>query len=214
MWSSVVGRQDDSVVVSEIAATVRPTPGRIRSTVRWAVTAAATVVSTCALELVATAAGALLVASGLLRGASQAAVLGLLGASYLLWFAGLRANVMVNWHLLEQTGTSTNLPSKVLFELAQIRSSSQRTSRAASAVGYLATEIAKEAPYYAGAFGTALLSDTIDSTDALVFLAGTNVGAAVYEYGVAGLSRTFLNRRPCVQSALQPSSKSVRSEAS
>ena len=33
------------------------------------------------------------------------------------------------------------------------------------------------------------------STDALVFLAGTNVGAAVYEYGVARLSRTGLRRR-------------------
>ena len=107
----------------------------------------------------------------------------------------LRVNVIANWLLLEQTGTSTNLPSKVMFELARLRSSSRRAPRAASAAGYVATEIAKEAPYYAGAFGTALLSDTVDSTDALVFLAGTNVGAAVYEYGVARLSRTFLNRR-------------------
>lgn len=45
------------------------------------------------------------------------------------------------------------------------------------------------------AFGTALLSDAINSTDPLIFFAGTNVGAAAaYGYGVARLSRTFLNR--------------------
>ena len=82
-----------------------------------------------------------------------------------------------------------------MFELARLRSTSRPAARAASAVGYVATEIAKEAPYYAGAFGTALLSDTVDSTDALVFLAGTNLGAAAYEYGVARLSRTFLDKR-------------------
>jgi hypothetical protein len=31
--------------------------------------------------------------------------------------------------------------------------------------------------------------------DALVFLAGTNIGAAVYEYGLARLSRAVLARR-------------------
>ena len=29
----------------------------------------------------------------------------------------------------------------------------------------------------------------------LIFLAGTNIGAAVYEYGLAALSNTFLDRR-------------------
>jgi hypothetical protein len=97
--------------------------------------------------------------------------------------------------VLEETGTSTNLPSKLMFDIVRLHSSSQHGPRAASAAGYIATELAKEAPYYAGAFGTALISDTIDSTDALVFLAGTNVGAALYEYGLARLSNTFLDRR-------------------
>ena len=81
------------------------------------------------------------------------------------------------------------------FELARLRSTSQRAARAASAAGYVVTEVAKEAPYYAGAFATTLLSDSVDSTDALAFLAGTNVGAAVYEYGVAHLTRTYLHKR-------------------
>lgn len=168
----------------------------IRPTVcSWAVIIAATVVSTGALDIVATTTGALLAASHVLDGASPPAVFGFLAASYLLWAAGLRVNVIANWCLLEQTGTSTNVLSKVMFELARIRSTSRRAARAASAAGYVAIEIAKEAPYYVGAFGAALLSDTVDSSDALVFLAGTNVGAAAYEYGVARLSRAFLDKR-------------------
>ncbi|MET1003340.1 MAG: hypothetical protein ABWZ15_16145 [Acidimicrobiia bacterium] len=172
----------------------RRPPEQLRPTLRWAVTGAATGLSWCTLELAATAAGSLLVASPVLDGASPSVAVGFLLATYALWVAGLRLNLVANWLLLEQTGASTNLPSKVMFELARARSRSRRLPRAASAVGYVATEIAKEAPYYAGAFGTALLSDTVNSTDALVFLAGTNVCAAAYEYCVARLSRTVLDR--------------------
>jgi hypothetical protein len=173
---------------------MRPAPARFSATIRWAITVVATGVSTCALDVVATAAGTLFAASNPFEGAPEAALLALLAVSYLVWAAGLRLNVIANWHLLEQTGTSTNLPSKVMFELARRRSSSERARRAASAAGYVATEVAKEAPYYAGAFGTALLSDSVTSTDAILFLAGTNVGAAVYEWAVARLSRTVLDR--------------------
>lgn len=164
-------------------------------TTRWVITVIATAVSICALDIVATAVGTVLAASNLFGGASQASVLGFLAVTYLLWVAGLRANVVANWCLLEQTGTSTNLPSKAMFELARRRSSSPRVPRVASAAGYVGTEIAKEGPYYAGAFGTAVLSDSVSSTDALVFIAGTNIGAAAYEYGLARLSRIFLDRR-------------------
>jgi NNMT/PNMT/TEMT family len=122
-------------------------------------------------------------------------VLGFLAATYVVWGAGLWLNLMANWRLLEETGTSTNALSKGLFDLARLRSGNQRTVRAASAAGYVVVEIAKEAPYYAGAFGTALLSDAVDSTDALVFLGGANLGAAVYEYGVSRLTRTILDAR-------------------
>lgn len=196
--------------------TVPATRQPIHQTARWAITLAGTIVSTFALDLIATASGAALAASNLFDGASDLVVFGVLAATYLLWFAGLRANVMANWGLLEQTGTSTNLPSKVLFELVRRRSNSRHAARVASAVGYLATELAKEAPYYVGAFGTALLSDGVDSTDALVFLAGTNVGAAVYEYGVAQLSRAFLDRRQriCRARSDEPQVPSVVSTSS
>ena len=168
---------------------------RSRSPLRWALTLAATVVSTWALDVVAAFAGVLLAASHVFDGAPRFLVVGFLAATYVLWALGLQANLIANWRLLEETGTSTNALSKVGFELARLRSSSQRAVRAASAAGYVVTEIAKEAPYYAGAFGTALLSDSVDSTDALVFLGGANLGAAVYEYGVARLTRAMLNGR-------------------
>src|SRR5262249_11376717 len=155
-----------------------------RSVGRWSIVVVATVVSTCALDLVATISGAIVAASPVLDGASRAAVVGFLVATYLLWFLGLRTNLAANGRLLEETGTSTNLLSKVLFELARRRSGSERPRQAAGRVGYLVTELAKEAPYYLGAFGAALLSDTVDATDALVFLAGTNIGAALYELGL------------------------------
>jgi len=46
-----------------------------------------------------------------------------------------------------------------------------RARRIAGATGYVATELAKEAPYYAGAFGAALVSDSVSSGDAIVFWA-------------------------------------------
>jgi hypothetical protein len=72
---------------------------------------------------------------------------------------------------------------------------SSAPSRFASQAGYVSTEIAKEIPYYAGAFGAALLSDSVSSNDALVFLAGANLGAAAYEYALGRLTRTFLRLR-------------------
>ena len=44
-------------------------------------------------------------------------------------------------------------------------------------------------PYYAGAFGAALLTDSVSSNEAMLFLGGANLGAAVYEYGLARLTR-------------------------
>ena len=160
----------------------------------WLITFAATAASTYALDAVATAAGVALAASGLLHGLDHGLVLAFLAGSYVLWAAGLRVSLAANWSLLEDTGTSTNALSKAAYDLTKLRSTSARMTKVAAAAGYVGTELAKEAPYYAGAFGTALVSDSVSSNDALVFLAGANLGAAVYEYGVAWLTRAFLRR--------------------
>jgi hypothetical protein len=159
---------------------------------RWAVTFTATALSTYALDAVATAAGVALVASHLLRGLDHALVLAFLASTYVAWGAGLRVNLRANLSLLDRTGTSTNALSKAAYDIVGLRSSSRRVRTIAAGAGYVATEVAKEVPYYAGAFGAAVLSDSVSSNDALIFLAGANLGAALYEYGLARLTRAFL----------------------
>jgi hypothetical protein len=160
--------------------------------VRWVITAAATAGSALALDVTATAVGVLVVATHVLDDASLVVLVAVLATTYGLWAAGLRVNVVANGRLLEATGTSTSVLSKLLFDAAWRRAWSPRGARAASAAGYVTLEAAKEIPYYAGAFGSALATDDVDAAEAIIFLAGTNVGAAVYEIGLARLTRRGL----------------------
>ena len=175
--------------------THRPNLRHRKALSAWMITLAATAASTYALDALATAAGALLVTSQLLSGLDHPLVLVLLAATYVLWGVAVWANVGANWSLLQSTGTSTNALSKAAFELT--RRMGARTQLVAAAAGYVATEIAKEAPYYAGAFGAAVLTEAVSSTDALLFLAGANLGAAAYEYLLARLTRRLVRRTRC-----------------
>jgi NNMT/PNMT/TEMT family len=167
----------------------------LEGTRRWIITLAATAVSTYALDAVATAGGLLLVATQIHSGADHLFILLFLASTYVAWGAGLRVNLRENWALLEGTGTSTNLLSKAAYDLVTLRAWSVPARKFAAGAGYVGTEVAKEAPYYAGAFGAALLTDSISANDALTFLGGANLGAAVYEYGLARGVRAFLHRR-------------------
>ena len=163
-----------------------------RTRLAWLLTLVATAASTYALDAVATAAGLLLVATGVLGGAGHVAVLVFLTATYVAWGAGLSANLGANRRLLARTGTSTNALSKLAFDLAGRRA--PRRQRLAADAGYVLTELVKEAPYYVGAFGTAVVTDSVSANDALVFLGGANLGAAAYEYGLSKLTLAFLRR--------------------
>ena len=161
----------------------------------WIVTLLATAASTYALDAFATAVGGTLAASGLLGGLDRVSLLALLASTYVLWAAGLRANLAANWTLLTATGLSTNAVSKAAHDIMGRRDGGPRARRLAASGGYLLTEAAKEIPYYAGAFGASVLTNAVSTADALVFLAGTNVGAAIYEYGAARATRAFLGAR-------------------
>ena len=161
---------------------------------RWVVTLLATAVSTYALDGFAVAVGALLAASGLLAGLDGPLLLAFLAATYAVWGAGLRVNLAANWSLLSWTGTSTNVVSKAAHDIARARRAGSRMRRFAASSGYVVCELAKEVPYYASASGAVLLSDTVSGGDAIVFIAGTNLGAALYEYGLARATRGYLQK--------------------
>jgi hypothetical protein len=168
---------------------------RSRRRTVWLVTLVATLASMYALDAFATAVGGSLAASGLLAGLGRAQLLTFLAITYLVWAAGMRANLAANWSLLTRTGISTNALSKVAHDIARGRDAGPRGRRLAASGGYVLTEAAKEVPYYAGAFGATLLTGAVTTADALVFLAGSNVGAAIYEYGAARATRAFLRSR-------------------
>jgi hypothetical protein len=160
----------------------------------WAATIAASIITTYALDFVATSAGLLVVASGWLAGITHWQALGLLFATYLVWGAGLWAMMLANWELLRHTGTSANILSKVAHDLVARLTASPRWRRIAAHVGFMATELAKEAPYYFGAAGAALFSESISAIDAIIFLVGANMGAAAYGFTLAHGVRLFARR--------------------
>ncbi|MFC7534617.1 hypothetical protein [Actinoplanes sp. GCM10030250] len=160
----------------------------------WAASLAATAASTYALDLWAAAAGAGLVASGLLADLDHRSVVVFLLVTYTVWVFGLRANLRANGSLLAATGASTNVLSKLAYDITRRRWGDGRAARLAAAVAYTATEVAKEVPYYTAAFGAAAVTDSITTDDALVFLAGANLGAALYEAALARLTRSILRR--------------------
>ncbi|MET0415185.1 MAG: hypothetical protein ABW022_04080, partial [Actinoplanes sp.] len=162
---------------------------------KWAISLAATAASSYALEASVTAAGFCLVASGLLGDVGHRWLLVFLVASYAAWGFALRAALRANWTLLTTTGTSTNVLSKMAYDMTRRRTTGVRAARLAAVLGYAGTEVAKELPYYAGAFGAAVFSASVTADEALIFLAGGNLGAALYEYGLARLTGAFLRRR-------------------
>jgi hypothetical protein len=182
-------------------------PRRGRS---WGVTLLFTAASTYALDAFAIAVGALLAASGLLAGLDGPLLLAFLAATYAVWGAGLRVSLAANWSLLDSTGASSNVLSKAAHDLARARHAGPRMRRLAASSGYLVCELAKEVPYYASASGAVLLSDTVSAGDAIVFLGGTNLGAALYEYGLARGTRAYLRRRGA---ATEHAARRVRARA-
>ena len=161
---------------------------------RWVATAAASFVTAYALDFVATSLGLLVVASGLLSGIGFVGALLLLVASYVFWGGGLWAVIKANWALLQRTGACTNILAKAGHDLAVRLGWSLRGRKVAAYVGNTATELAKEAPYYIGAGGFALFTDSVSAVDAIVFLAGANTGAAIYGFALARGLGYFLAR--------------------
>ena len=162
---------------------------------RWFIALVATALSTYTLDAFATTTGVLLAASHLLQGLDFRILGCFLAITYGVWWLAMRENLAANWALLQDTGTSTNVLSKVAHDSTALWTQSARARRFAASVGYVGTELVKETPYYAGAFGAALVSDAVSAGEALIFLGGANLGAAAYEFALARGTSAYLERR-------------------
>lgn len=162
---------------------------------RWFIALVATALSTYTLDAFATTTGVLLAASHLLQGLDFRILGCFLAITYGAWWLAMRENLAANWALLQDTGTSTNVLSKVAHDSTALWTQSARARRFAASVGYVGTELVKETPYYAGAFGAALVSDAVSAGEALIFLGGANLGAAAYEFALARGTSAYLERR-------------------
>lgn len=162
----------------------------IESVRRWAITIAANVGSIYILDLTATAFGLGLVALLQIYAPDvldmhMTYIICFLACSYVVWGYSLLQNLKANWRLLEETETSTNVLSKAMHDLTTSYTRNLAIRKFATGAGYAVTELAKEIPYYVAAFGAAAASETITMNASLLFLAGANLGAAIYEYVLA-----------------------------
>lgn len=148
----------------------------------WIVTAVASLVTAYGLDVVATCTGLLLAGTGWLAGIEYGTGIVLLLLTYVGWFFGAWSILRANWELLQRTGTSTNLVSKAGHDIAARLGWSVGWRRAATHTGYIITDLMKEVPYYVGAAGAAIFSDSIGAVDAVIFLIGANVGATSYGF--------------------------------
>ncbi len=165
---------------------------------RWGITVGANVASTYALDGTAVIAGLALTKTGIQEHVSTETLIGFLAASYGVWFKGLYENVKENWKLLEEQGVSTSALSKAFHDYSKSKGWSERSQRLATAAGYVGLEIAKELPFYLGAFGSATFFEGISDKDAITFLAGANIGGGFYEYTLAKgtkMARKWMGRR-------------------
>ena len=169
----------------------RPAMSRMRC---WLVTAVASLVTAYGLDVVATCAGLLLAGTGWLAGIDYSTGIVLLLLTYVGWFFGAWSILRANWELLQRTGASTNLFSKAGHDIAARLGWSVGWRRAATHTGYIITDLAKEVPYYVGAAGAAIFSDSIDAVDAVIFLVGANIGATSYGFLQSYGMRRFVRR--------------------
>ena len=163
---------------------------------KWGITVGAFVASTSVIDYMAfmTGTAAVIVdkaAEHPIDNVNTAGMLALLAGTYLTWGAGMRKNIKQNWELLEHEGWSTNAPSKAMHDLAESKGYSEKWQKRLTGAGYVATEAVKELPWWVGA-GLAEYTDLLSFKESLLFIAGANIGATLYEYGAAYGTEAYL----------------------
>ncbi len=169
------------------------------SVLKWAITLPANVASFVILDVFATVVGIAVVQFHPFADVNTSLAVALLVGSYAFWLLGLNNAIQQNERLLKRTGVSTSALSKFAYDTSSKMSNNKRIQKYATATGYVAWELLKEIPYYVAAFAPIVASTLpfipkLNYTlhDALAFLAGANIAAGLYEYGLALITKQGL----------------------
>lgn len=175
-----------------------PRGDRVTLALRWAVSLIANAGSSYTLALVtlgfATAAGVL----NPLRSAGRIEVVLIVSLSYTTWIAGLAFNVRANWRLLETNDISVSATSKLLHDAAKRATSNRLAQYCATAFGFVIWEAIEEVPWL---LATAGIQAAASANHGWSFLAGSNLGAAVYNLTQSSLLSRISRLRRAAEEA-------------
>ncbi|MDO8638114.1 MAG: hypothetical protein Q7R43_00945 [Candidatus Daviesbacteria bacterium] len=111
--------------------------------------------------------------------------------SYIPLFTGMLKIADQSWYTLKETGVSVNMFAKFGYDLSRKITRNERVQKAATYTTFLGLELAKEVPWWIGAFtGKEIISDWVPELTTpnieYAFLTGANIFAAGYEYAQVG----------------------------
>lgn len=182
-----IGRE---VPVTLVAPSFNPKKGIVELT-RYTITGGLTLLSSFGLEVVAI--GGATITAGINPFANLDAkyAVGAVVVSYIPYLTSLFKNADQSWKSLQETGISVNIFAKAGYDLSKNITGSQKLQKFSAYSGFLGSELAKEIPWYIGAFaGKEIMSGWVPELYTpnieYAFLAGANVFAAGYLYAQAG----------------------------
>lgn len=197
----------NSLKSTELKAS-RFSPRRILSeAVKYGITGIAGNYSSALLEGVALVGAKLAIEKQIFAGWDPKLAVAALVVSYIPLVHGTLTNAKQAWNTLEEGGVSVSPGAKFSYDVAKNRTSNERVQKIATYIGFSFFEVAKEIPWYVGAFwgdSVAQLAEKAPLVGALVeplisnltpthevtneelaYLTGANVFATGYQYAQA-----------------------------
>lgn len=170
---------------------------------KYGVTGAISFVSSSSLEAVALVGASLAAGLNPLAGQDPKIAVAALVLSYIPLITGTLQNADQAWKSLNETGASVSFLAKIGYDLSRNVTKNERIQKVATFTGFSVIELAKEIPWYIGAYAgkEGLLigaTEYYTSNMEFSFLAGANIFGAAYQYvqagAVEGILRGIRNR--------------------
>lgn len=171
---------------------------------KYGVTTGLNVLSALGLEMTSLIGATFTAGINPLAGLDSKYAIAAVALSYIPLITGTLKNAEQAWYSMKELGVSISTPAKIGYDLSRIFTKNEKIQKVSTYAGFLGFELAKELPWYAGAFaGKEVMNGWIPERYTpnieYAFLAGANVAGAGYQYAQAGgievLLRGIRNRR-------------------